>query len=132
MFAFFKGNQSGDEEEKRIFTKALPWVGVLWLLHSFTTFMCILIHAIDKVFVDDLGGYITMIVFCTIFMCCWLQIFFSLLQYSKEMYPEAGDGVSVMAAARRRREEAAAAEARAAAEANIPPDGIELGSSLAA
>lgn len=62
--------------------KVLPWVGIFWLLHTFTTFIAILVHAIDKAFVDDLAGYIVMLVFCICFLSCWLQITLALTNFS--------------------------------------------------
>merc|ERR1711907_104013 len=79
-------NYSDDEPEKKTYTQALPWVGIMWLIHTFTTFICVLIHAIDKAFADDMGGYITMLVFCIIFLCCWTHITLSFTALANEKY----------------------------------------------
>lgn len=51
--------------------KTLPMIGITWLLFSFTTFIDVFIEAINCAFIDDVAGYIVMIVLSLIFLCCW-------------------------------------------------------------
>lgn len=83
LFAFFKGQNSGDDAERKLYTKSLPWVAMFWLIHSFTTFICIFIYSIDVGFIEDIGGSITMLIFCLLFLCCWIQIFFAFNKFAE-------------------------------------------------
>ena len=90
--AFGKSANDGDEDSRKMYTKALPWVAIFWLLHSVTTLICIFVHAIDEMFVDNLAGYIVMLIFCITFTCCWLQIAFAFNDFSKKELPTGADG----------------------------------------
>ena len=77
LFIYLKNDENQDTMKK-----ALPWVGMFWLLHSFTTWMCVFIHAIDKMFVDNAAGYIVILIFSTIFTLVWLQVTFALNSFA--------------------------------------------------
>jgi len=85
VLLFYMHIKHKDEGEgssnRKIFTKALPFVAIFWLLHSATTLICVGVVAIDTLLVDNTGGYITLIIFSCIFTCIWLQIAYAYVYY---------------------------------------------------
>lgn len=76
LLLFFEKYKYDDtsSNDRKTFVKALPVVGMMWLLHSATTLCIICMMAFDTLLVENTGGMITLIIFSTIFTCIWIQI----------------------------------------------------------
>jgi len=95
MFLIYFEKHKHDDfnsNERKTFVKALPLVGMMWLLHSATTLCCVGMMAFDVLLTENTGGYITIIIFSTCFTCVWAQILWSYYILANKEYGESNRG----------------------------------------
>ena len=78
--------------ERKTFVKALPLVGMMWLLHSATTLCCVGMMAFDILMTENTGGFITLIIFSTCFTCVWAQILWAYYILANKEYGTSNRG----------------------------------------
>lgn len=94
LLVFFEKHKYDDtsSSDRKTFVKTLPVVGMIWLLHSATTLICVGLTAFDVLLTENAGGLITLIIFSTIFTCIWIQILWAYFILANKEYGTSNRG----------------------------------------